>query len=413
MAAGISANLPSPAAELLAAILFGQRHRLPAAVQDNLPGPERATSWPFRDCTGLVAALILGLWRRLGLKGGLPLVLAILLIGSYAYLTGLRPSAVRAALMLSLALGALLLDREKDTPTAIALAALVTLAVNPLLLFNAGFQLSYAATLAIIYLPPPLSAALARLRLPAFLRPLVAVTLAAQLGVLPLCAYHFMHLPLAALFFNLLLLPLMAPGGAGLIRAVLYLMAPPLAAPLLWATRPLLELMLALTGLAARPGFYIPVYPPGPAALVMLYLLAAAGLWLYYRLRSQAALASPVQGTTAPAATRLANMAASALPSWFKPRPASLMLIALLLALLLAYPGIIFPAPGDLTVTFIDVGQGAAALVRCPSGAAILIDGGGTPAYQGHPGKWESRFCCLFTPPGYSPPRSGCGHPPP
>jgi len=175
--------------------------------------------------------------------------------------------------------------------------------------------------------------------------------------------------------------------GLSMAGSVLYLLLPPLAAPLFWATRPLLELMLALTGLAGLPGLYIPVFPPGPAALALFYLVPAAGLWFYYRLRSQSAPASRVPGATAPAITQQVKMFTSALSSVFKPRPASFILIALLLALLLVYPGIIFPAPGDLAVTFIDVGQGAAALLQCPCGAAILIDGGGTPDYQGHPGE--------------------------
>jgi len=83
--------------------------------------------------------------------------------------------------------------------------------LNPLYLFNIGFQLSYTATLAIIYLQPPLAEALLKLGLPGFVRPALAVTLASQLGVLPLCAYHFQHVPVGALFFNLLLVPLMAP----------------------------------------------------------------------------------------------------------------------------------------------------------------------------------------------------------
>ncbi len=359
---------------------------------------------------GLVAALILGLWRRLGFKGGLPLFLAILLICAYAYLTGLRPSAVRAAVMLSLALGALLLDRERDIPTAVALAALGTLVVNPLLLFTVGFQLSYAATLAIIYLTPPLQAALTKLRFPAALRGLVAVTLAAQLGVLPLCAYHFMHIPVVALFFNLLLLPLMAPlVGLGITGAALYLIAPPLSAPLLWACRPLLELMLFLTGLARFPGAYQPVYPPGLAALILLYALPAAGLLLYYRLRARQPAAAQHQSAAdpkPPAAPRQILISTPASPAGKTPgpawllrlpiRPATLLTAILLIALLLLYAGILFPASQELTVTFIDVGQGASALVQTPCGAAILLDGGGTPAYQGHPAKVGERILLPF-----------------
>ncbi len=393
MAAGIEANLPSPAAELLTAVLFGQRHRLPEEIRDNFTrsgaGHLMAVSGLH---VGLVAAIILGLWRRLGLRGGLPLVIAILLICGYAYLTGMRPSAVRAAVMLSLALGALLMDRERDIPTAVALAALATLAVNPLLLFTVGFQLSYAATLAILYLTPPLQTALFRLRVPAALRALIAVTLAAQLGVLPLCAYHFEHVPLAALLFNLLLLPLMAPLiGLGLTGALLHLLIPALAAPLLWAARPLLELMLFLTGLARYPGVYQPVYPPTPAALALIYALPVLALVLYHRLKDRVSISARLPDNRIPA-----GRPGTGSPLKLPFRPPLLLAVALLLALLLVWSGILFPASSDLTVTFIDVGQGAAALVQTPCGAAILLDGGGTPAYQGDPGEVGERILLPF-----------------
>ncbi|MBS3943317.1 MAG: DNA internalization-related competence protein ComEC/Rec2, partial [Dethiobacter sp.] len=406
MVEGITANLPSPSAELLSAILFGRRLHLPREIQDNFTrsgaGHLMAVSGLH---VGLVAALILSIWRRLGLKGGLPLAVAIVLIFAYAYLTGLRPSAVRAALMLSLALGALLLDRERDTPTALAAAALITLAVNPLFLFTLSFQLSYAATLAIIYLTPPLLAILVRMRLPAYLRSLTAVTLAAQLGVLPLGCYHFAHLPLAALFFNLLLIPLMAPlVGFGLGGAVLYTVSPPLAAPLLWACRPLLEWTLFLTSLARFPGIYLPVYPPSLFDLALIYGLAAAFLFLYYRLKSSRM--SPADHPPAILTAGQANAwrgylsALTLLLKQLMPnlslRPALLPAAALLLALILVWSGIIFPSVPELMVTFIDVGQGAAVLVQAPCGANILIDGGGTPSFRGYPGEVGERILLPF-----------------
>ena len=180
----ISKTLPSPAAELLTAILFGQRNGLPEDIENNFRragvGHLMAVSGLH---VGLVAAFILGLWRRFKLRGRLPLILAIVLVFTYAYLTGMRPSALRAAVMVSTAMAALLFDREPDLPSAVAFAALVTLIINPLLLFTVGFQLSYAATLALIYGYRPLGKVLAFLHCPGILRPPLAITLAAQIGV--------------------------------------------------------------------------------------------------------------------------------------------------------------------------------------------------------------------------------------
>ena len=380
----IDRNLPSPAAELLAGILFGQRSKLPEEVQENFRasgvGHLLAVSGLH---VGLVASLILGLWHILGLRGKLPLFMAIVLIFGYAYLTGLRPSSLRAAVMLSFALGALLLERERDLPTTVALAALVTLLINPLYLFTIGFQLSYIATLSIVYLQLPLAEAALRLKLPKFIRPLLTVTLAAQIGVLPLCAYYFHHIPVAALFFNLLLLPLMAPVvGLGLGGALLGLFFQPAAAVLLFPCRLLLELVLVITGLSRSPFFYRPVFPPGAAGLVLIYGLLVAAIYLYtrHRHREEGEKGQPehLDNLTA---TLLIDLKQSIIRKVF-------LFATLVIALLLLWGPILLPVhPSGLIVTYLDVGQGAAALVESPCGIKILIDGGGSPPHQGDPGR--------------------------
>ena len=386
LVAVIDGNLPSPAAELLTGILFGQRSKLPEEVQENFRSAGTGHLLAVSGLhVGLVSALILGLWRLLGLRGKLPLMMAIALIFGYAYLTGMRPSALRAAVMLSFALGALLLERERDLPTTVALAALVTLLINPLHLFGIGFQLSYIATLSIIYLQPPLAEAALKLKIPRFIRPLLTVTLAAQIGVLPLCAYYFQHIPVGALFFNLLLLPLMAPVvGLGLGGALLGLISPIAARIALFPCRFLLELALAITGLARYPLFYRPVFPPGPATLVVLYGLLAAATVFYYHNRRRRLQESTPAGPDAPPGGDPG-------PSPVNrrcPRRRNFLFALLGLAVLLVWGFILVPAssPG-LVVTYLDVGQGAAALVEAPCGTTLLIDGGGEPPHRGDPGR--------------------------
>ncbi len=388
MTAVIDRNMPSPAAELLAGILFGQRSRLPEEVQQNFRSSGTGHLLAVSGLhVGLVAALILGLWRLLGLRGKVPLVAAIVLIFGYAYLTGMRPSALRAAVMISFALGALLLERERDLPTTVALAALVTLLFNPLFLFSIGFQLSYLATLSIIYLQPPLARAAARLKLPRFIRALLTVTLAAQIGVLPICAYYFHHIPVGALLFNLLLLPLMSPVvGLGLGGALSGVLLPPVAAVLLFPCRWLLELVLAITALARFPFFYRPVYPPGPAGLVLIYGMLVAACAFYYRHRRQQEAGSfPEEPGLLRQKDRFRLFPTVLQSTAYRKR---LLFAALGGAVLLLWGLNLSPSrsPG-LVVTYLDVGQGAAALVEAPCGTTILIDGGGDPPHRGDPGR--------------------------
>ncbi len=384
----IETNLPPPSSELLAAILFGQRHRLPDQIEHNF---QRAGAGHLLAVSGLhvglVAAMITGLWGRLGLRGPFPLVIAVILVLGYAYLTGMRPSALRAAIMISLSLTALLLDRERDLPTAVAFAALVTLFVNPLLLFGPGFQLSYAATLTLVYAHRPLGDLLGRLGVPDFLRMSLALILAAQLGVLPLCVYYFHHLPTGAVIFNLLLMPLIAfVIGLGLAGALIGLALPFLGTLFFWAARPLLELMLIITGWSRLPGFYIPLAPPGVLALAVFYGMAVFLLVLYYRHQKERE-----QGEQEIGFARYLKRNLAGLWSYLPFRRPGFYTIVLFAVVVVVWKGVIFPPANELKVTFIDVGQGASALIEAPCGAVIMVDAGGELPFYGDPGEIGER----------------------
>ncbi len=412
---GIKFGLPSPCAELLSAILFGQRHLLPEAVQENFKNSGVAHLLAVSGLhVGLVAALFLGFCRRLRIKGPLPPAIAVLIIFGYAYLTGMRPPALRAAVMFSMASGALLLDRENDLPTAISIAALMTLLLNPLQLFTAGFQLSYTATLAIIYATPPIIDLFKHFKIPFFIRSLAAVTLAAQLGVLPICALHFQHVPLGVLWFNLLLLPVMPMVvGLGLVAAFLQLASPVLAQPLFSGVLLLLKYILMVTGLSRFIGFYIPLYTPSILMWACYYVFLSLILIKYYRLREGRLKLRIAQNMVSPApsvrashvvdetsgmsgtsgAPRPVGLRGKAglfsgitLFRWM--RPFHLLVTVLALAVALMWGSVLLPAAGQqkVTITFIDVGQGASALVESGRGR-ILIDCGGEVRFTGDPGE--------------------------
>ncbi len=422
MIEGIEANLPSPHAELLTAVLFGQRQRLPADIQESF---HRAGTGHLMAVSGLhiglVAALILGLWKILKLKGAAPIILAVILLFAYAYLTGMRPAALRAALMFSMGLVALLVGRKKDFPSAIALAALVTLLYNPLLLFSIGFQLSYSATLSIFYLYPFLAGELLY-RFPPYLKQLVGITLAAQLGVLPLTAYYFQHLPLLALFFNILLLPVMAVlVGVGLAGSVLYLISPFLSSVLHLSSWPILEYVLRISALADASWVYREVTPPGIAWLVLFYSGLALAMVAYYHwrrrndesleqekeqeqekesraentskalpaesgLQAQEKLVSALKNKVSPLLFQLAsreNFSAnlSRCKAWSTVNKGKIAVGALLIGVIIAWAGAFGGSSPGLNVYFLDVGQGAAAYLETSCGFNILIDSGGEPPY--------------------------------
>lgn len=136
---------------------------------------------------------------------------ALLLLWVFAFVAGLTPSIVRAAVLFSLVSVGRCLRRDSSSLNSLAFAAMVMLLFSPRLLFDISFQLSFSAVLAIILLTPWINELLGcnkRGRLYRSAVSLLAVSFSAQVGVLPFVWYYFGTFPLYFLFANLLLVPL-------------------------------------------------------------------------------------------------------------------------------------------------------------------------------------------------------------
>ena len=160
---------------------------------------------------GILCSL-LTLLTRTGHLRFLARLCTALLLWSYALLTGLSPSVVRSATMLTVFLAFSFSSRRQTSAGALGLAAILLMLAYPLVLYDIGFQLSFAAVLSILILVPE-----ARNMIPAEVqerhRPLkwlwsvLLMSLAAQAGTAPLVAYHFGTFPLYFLLTNLIVIP--------------------------------------------------------------------------------------------------------------------------------------------------------------------------------------------------------------
>ena len=139
-------------------------------------------------------------------------ILAVIGIWAFALLVGIPTSVVRSAVMISTYALLSLLGRRRASLNALALAALIILMVNPYSLYDIGFQLSFAAVLAIVTIQPLLERFVSREWL--FGHPvlrwgwgLATVSVAAQLGVAPLIAYYFGRFSTWFLLTNFIVIP--------------------------------------------------------------------------------------------------------------------------------------------------------------------------------------------------------------
>jgi competence protein ComEC len=136
------------------------------------------------------------------------LLITILLLWFFAIFTGLSPSVVRAVTMYSFVAAGQLFNRRTPTYFSLISSMLFLLLVNPLSLFDVGFQLSYTAVFAIVWTQPILSKCYQpKQKIVKYFWDLITVSVAAQLGVLPLSIFYFNQFPGLFLIANLVVIP--------------------------------------------------------------------------------------------------------------------------------------------------------------------------------------------------------------
>jgi len=155
---------------------------------------------------GILMSILFFVFKKLNLLYKYQFVISFLVLFFYAMLCSFSPSVLRASLMCLIYLMSKLLKRPYDSFSALFFAALIILTISPLYLFDAGFQMSFCAVFGIILLMPRFKR-LFRF-LPNFLNNLISVSLSAQIGVLPLLSLYFGFVPALAIFFNILIIPL-------------------------------------------------------------------------------------------------------------------------------------------------------------------------------------------------------------
>ena len=179
----------------------------------------------------LIAWGVLGLAILLGLPRAIGHVAALASIVAYVLAVGPQPSVIRAAVSGGAVSVAWLASRERDPWHTLLLAALVLLAWSPYTLFDPGFQLSFAAVLAIFVAAGPLLRVLEGYPVPARLAAVAAISGACSVATAPILWLQFGQVPLLGVIANALVEPVVGVLlGLGLVTACVDLVAPGAAA---------------------------------------------------------------------------------------------------------------------------------------------------------------------------------------
>ena len=342
----INKSLPSSQASLLNAILLGYKSGLEEDVEAMFRGAGLAH---IIVVSGMhVGYILLGFvvfFRKLGVKRTYANIATLIALWGYAAITGFGPSVMRAVIMASVVLLGEIIKREGDILNSISFAAFIILLFNPALLFSVGFQLSFIATISIVLFHKNTKELLSSNVLPEYLTDTISLTLAAQLGVLPIIALYFNEISLVSVISNVLVAPIIGIITIlGLVMAVVGQIHIFFSQVVGLFNNTLLSFVLFVSSrTSSLPFSVIKVITPSMLFIGIYYIC------IFYFL-------------------------------WYKPKhkvkllPKHNIIIWTTIVFIILINLFI---PRGLEVVFLDVGQGDCAFIRTQGGKTILIDGGG------------------------------------
>ncbi len=334
------------------AIFLGQRQQITVAFQTALS--QTGTSH-ILAVSGLHTGFVLMVfWLFLGflrMSQRYTTIFSILGLIIFAMITDLKAPVIRASIMASVFLIGTQLQKYRNGYNTLALAALIILLFRPQELYQIGFQLSFTAVLSILYFYPRLCrrlhkiSFLSRIHRHKWLKyalDLFLISLAVQIGTLPITLNYFFILPFVGILANIFVIPLVGLIlSLGIVSILFSLISSHLASFygeavqfLVWCIKSGIQLM------ANAPGSHFSFLKP-PITWIVLYfiLLILITQWTNIRLRKYC------------------------------------LILMLLVMNFTIWKSNFFNSPKLQLLNF-DVGQGDAALIQFPNGPNVLIDAG-------------------------------------
>ncbi len=368
----IAAIFPEPEASLLAGILLGIERGIPKDVMDAF---SQTNTTHIIAISGFNITILAGIFaaiagRLLGRRRATPMVIAG--IALYTILVGAGAAVVRAAFMGVLYVIAIHYGRQSDALNSLVAAAVAMTLLNSYTLWDVSFQLSFAATLGLILIVPPLTDAfehgLARFidqerarRAVQLLNEALIVTLAAQVATMPIMVYYFHKVSVVGLLANFAILPVqpavMVLSGIAMLAGLIAL---PVGQVLAWVALPFPFYTIRVVEQMARL----------PYASVGVGRVSQGWVWSYYALLAGVVFVVQQGPDKRRALWRAATDRLST----------KVVLAGLSLLAVVAWMGAAATPDGRLHVVFFNVGQGDAIFIQTPGGHQAVIDGGPSPA---------------------------------
>lgn len=157
---------------------------------------------------GIIAGFLIFLLSNLGVRKRINIIIVLSIIWFYGFLIGFPPSVLRASIMFSFLFYGQALAEPYDSINILFISFFILLLMNPMLIFNLGFQLSYTATFSILYFTPYINERFYpyKNRITYILSGLLSV----YIGILPMQLYYFNSFSILGIFSNLIISPILS-----------------------------------------------------------------------------------------------------------------------------------------------------------------------------------------------------------
>lgn len=357
-------------ANLLSGILIGDKEGIEKEVQENFR--DSNLSHMLAVSGAHVSYVILGITyalKKVKVNKLWSNMITIVTLCCFIFLTGASPSVIRACIMAIYIIIGHMMQRKTKLISSVSLSLLIILILNPYKLFDIGLQLSYGGTIGIILFSGVLAkkAKLNNLlegfvnKLKYRVKQLIVVCVSANLIIFPIIAAHYSTMCLTFVISNICAGPILGVIIIlGFITIFVSFVSIDIAKPFALILNIFIQILMYITKICSSlPFSKLYIKTPSLSQIIIYYMIL---IFIYYicKIRKKK--------------RRLIHR--KLLRTVQNKKVQKLFIIVIIL--IFTSMQILKCLPSDLTIYFIDVGQGDSTLIVTPNHKTILIDGGGT-----------------------------------